>query len=139
MADMNEIITSIITSIATVAITAIIGWVGVVIKNSISALCDTKTKQTIAKAVVNAIEQTIDSTVYTGEYKLGVATEHVQTILKSKGIKISDLELNMLIESAVKEMNEGWTGIKSEILELGEAEYVSDEIDAMYEADGYDD
>lgn len=136
---MNEIITSIIVSVASVALTTIIGWIGVIIKNSISAMCDTKTKQAIAKAVVNAIEQTTDSTVYTGEYKLSIATEHVQTILKSKGIKISDLELRMLIESAVKEMNEGWTGIKNEILELGEPEYVSDEIDAMYEANGYDD
>lgn len=107
-------------------IAGFISWLGLKIKNVISAFCDTKTKIDVAKTVVKAIEQmyvTLD-----GSYKLEIATNNVHTILQSKGIEISEVECRMLIESAVKEVNESWSSIKSEIFDDTTSEF-----DGMFE------
>jgi LL-H family phage holin len=57
----------------------------------------------LANMVVKGIEQTYNH--LNGEEKLNVAKIEIINIAKAKGIKISEKELDMLIESSVKEMN----------------------------------
>ena len=60
----------------------------------------------IVRIVVDAIEQ-----VYIeldGEQKFNIAKQEVIKIMNEKGIKITDLEINSLIESVVKEMNDSF-------------------------------
>lgn len=60
-----------------------------------------KTKKEVVTMVCKAIEKLYPN--YTGEQKLNAAIQNSITILNEKGIKISDLELRMYIESTIKE------------------------------------
>jgi LL-H family phage holin len=64
----------------------------------------------LANIVVGAVEQTYKH--LHGEEKLNLAKIELIKIAKEKGVKISEKELDLLIESSVKEMNKV---IKSEI------------------------
>lgn len=57
----------------------------------------------IANIVVGAVEQTYKH--LHGEEKLNLAKIEVVKMAKDKGLKIGEKELDMLIESSVKEMN----------------------------------
>lgn len=59
--------------------------------------------QEIAKIVVGAVEQTYKH--LHGEEKLNMAKLELIKLAKEKGIKISEKELDLLIEASVKEMN----------------------------------
>jgi hypothetical protein len=91
------------------AIVVIAGCVGMVTKAVMSYL---KKKGVIAKLishkelaniVVGAVEQTYKH--LHGEEKLNLAKIELIKIAKEKGVKISEKELDILIESSVKEMN----------------------------------
>ncbi len=58
----------------------------------------------IIKNAVHAYEQTIEGSGK-GEIKYNLVLESVKHALKEKGITISNDQLNLLIESAVNEMN----------------------------------
>lgn len=64
----------------------------------------------LAKIVVNAVEQTYKH--LHGEEKLNLAKIELLKIAKEKGLKVSEKELDLLIESSVKEMNKA---IKDEL------------------------
>ena len=84
-------------------LTAIAGYVGIVIKNIYHKYVDDKTKKEVVKTCVLAIEQ-----IYTelhGREKLDKCLEYASEILNEKGVFITDIELRLLIESAVKEFN----------------------------------
>ena len=74
-----------------------------VIKNIYHKYVDDKTKKEVVKTCVLAIEQ-----IYTelhGREKLDKCLEYASEILNEKGVFITDIELRLLIESAVKEFN----------------------------------
>jgi LL-H family phage holin len=84
------------------------GCVGIVTKAGMSYL---KNKGVVAKItsnkelasiVVNAVEQTY--TALHGEEKLNLAKIELVKLAKEKGLKITEKELDLLIESSVKEM-----------------------------------
>ncbi|AYP68269.1 holin [Bacillus phage vB_BcoS-136] len=56
------------------------------------------------KVVVNAIEQTYHN--LKGEEKLNVAKIELVKLMQEKGIKISEREIDLLIEAMVKEMKD---------------------------------
>lgn len=95
--------------------TAIAGWfayLGNKLKNAYQEKVNNETAQAVVKDVVQFVEQ-----VYTdlhGKEKLQKAIEQVSTILQNKGIKITETEIMMLIESAVYGLNEGLTNEKQE-------------------------
>jgi len=64
----------------------------------------------IVRIVVNAVDQMYKN--LKGEEKLDLAKLEVLKMAKSKGLNISEKELDLLIESTVKEMNKS---IKNEI------------------------
>ena len=93
-------------------VVAIMGFIGICIKNIIKKLSDDKIKEQVCKTVVKAVEQMYAD--LTGEERYEKAVESVSEMLEEKGIAVTELEVKMLIESAVKEMNInlGKTGAK---------------------------
>ena len=95
-------------------ITAIGGWLAIVIKNLVTKFLNDKTKQEIAKIVVSGIEQCYQA--LDGPAKLEKAIESATEMLNEKGIKVTEVELRMFLESALAEFNkvfEKETGKKS--------------------------
>ena len=65
-----------------------------------------KTKQSVVRTCVKAVEQLYHD--LGGPEKLEKAKKSAVEMLNEKGIPITDLELSMLIESAVSEFNYGF-------------------------------
>ena len=91
------------TTILYAVCTAIAGYLGIVVKQLYTKYVNDKTKQAVAKTVVQAVEQIYKD--LHGEEKLNKALESASEMLAEKGIAITDLELRMLIEAAVAEFN----------------------------------
>ncbi len=91
-------------------VTAIAGFVGAQIKQLYQRYVNDKIKQDVVRTCVKAVEQLYHD--LEGPRKLEKACEGVRRMLEERGIPISDLELEMLIESVVSEFNYGLTGKK---------------------------
>ena len=88
----NEIMGALLTAVAGAAALVFRKWI------------NTKVKREIAETVVEAIEQiyqTLD-----GPAKLEKALEAAATMMRENGIKVSALELRMLLESALGKFND---------------------------------
>lgn len=85
-------------------VTAIGGYLGIVIKNLVTKYLNDKTKRDVAKTVVQAVEQIYKD--LNGEEKLVKAMEAAADMLLDKGINVTVLELRMLLEAAVGEFND---------------------------------
>lgn len=102
---LNQFIQILLPILAT-AITALFTYIGTALKKAYEEKINNETAKTVVTDAVKFVEQ-----VYTdlsGKEKLEKATIQVSEILQSKGIKITPAEINMLIESAVYGLNEGW-------------------------------
>ena len=84
-------------------LTAVLGFIGIAIKQILSKLSADKTKESVVKTCVNAAEQLYKD--LHGEEKLAKVKENIVEMLNEKGISISDIEMDMLIEAAVAEIN----------------------------------
>ena len=84
-------------------ITAIAGYVGIVVKNLVTKYLNDKTKKAVAKSAVQFVEQVYKD--IHGEKKLAEALAAASEMLAQKGITVTDLELRVLIEAAVAEFN----------------------------------
>lgn len=98
---MMELIQNNIIEILATVITAVASFIGVSIKKAYTKYVDTKTKKEIVEATVKYIEQIYKNAMVSNEDKLIKAKEKALEWLNSKGLKISDTELEILIESAV--------------------------------------
>lgn len=99
---INEYGTTILQAI----ITAIAGYVGIVVKKYYTKYINDKTKKSVVNTCVKAVEQLYKD--LHGEDKVNKCIESVSEILAAKGITISSIEIQMMIESAVKEMNDSF-------------------------------
>ena len=102
---LNQFIQILLPILATF-LTGLFTYIG----NRLKKVYEEKVNNETAKAVVEDAVKFVEQ-VYTdldGKSKLQKATEQVAEVLASKGIKISAAEINMLIESAVYGLNEGW-------------------------------
>lgn len=102
-------------------VVAIMGFIGICIKNVIKKISDDKTKQQVCKTVVKAVEQMYSD--LTGTEKYEKAVENITDMLTEKGISATELEVQMLIESCVKEMKENlpdWTKTNSSETEVND-------------------
>ena len=86
------------------AIIALAGYLGILAKDLWTKHINDKTKQQLAGIVVKGIEQCYKD--LNGEEKLEEALGALSEMLNERGIKVTDLELRMLIESAVAEFND---------------------------------
>jgi intergrase/recombinase len=99
---INEYGTTILYAI----LTAVGGYLGIVVKNLYTKYINDKTKEKVAKTVVQAVEQIYKD--LHGEEKLNKALESAAEMLEQKGVAVTELELRMLIEAAVGEFNEAF-------------------------------
>lgn len=99
----GDIIVDALIGLATTALTAITGYVGLKIKAHFEKKEIDKTTEKVIKTVVRAVEQMYKD--LHGEDKLNKAIESASEILMEKGISISSLELRMLIEDTVGAFN----------------------------------
>lgn len=118
----NEFINTYGATILYSILTAIAGYIGIALKNLYTKYVNDKTKKDVVRTCVKAVEQ-----IYTdlhGEDKLNKCIESVSAMLCDKGITITDIEIRMLIEAAVKELNDSFS-------DIGFEEYfLDDEADA---------
>lgn len=84
-------------------ITAIAGYIGIVIKNLCTKYINDKTKAAVAKTAVQFVEQVYKD--LHGDEKLNAALSAASEMLAEKDIFVSDLEMRVLIEAAVSEFN----------------------------------
>ena len=102
-------------------VVAIMGFIGICIKNVIKKISDDKTKEQVCKTVVKAVEQMYAD--LTGDERYEKAVENITDMLTEKGISATELEVQMLIESCVKEMKENlpdWTKTNSSETEVND-------------------
>lgn len=86
---------------------ALAGIVAMVAKNLAAKYLDTDTKRTMAKIVVQFVEQTYKD--LHGEEKLAAALATLSALLAEKKIKATETEMKVLIEAAVAEFNKVFT------------------------------
>ena len=79
-------------------------------KSAYEQKVNTETAKVVVENAVRFVEQVYKD--LHGKEKLEKAVEQVSQILASKGINLSEAEINMLIESAVYGLNEGWFELK---------------------------
>lgn len=100
-------------------VTAVAGYVGIVVKNLCQRYINDKTKRAVAKSAVQFVEQVYKN--IHGEEKLNTALTAASEMLAEKGITVSDLEMRVLIEAAVSEFNDAFNK-PAEIAETTEKE-----------------
>lgn len=98
-----EIINTYGTQILGTLLLALAGVFGMIVKNMAAKYLDTDTKRTLAKVVVQFIEQTYKE--LHGQDKLDAALIVFSEMLEEKGIHATELEMEVLIEAAVAEFN----------------------------------
>ena len=82
---------------------ALAGIFGMIAKNLASKYLDTDTKRTLAKIVVQFVEQVYKD--MHGEEKLNAALDVFNEMLLEKNIHSTELEMKVLLEAAVAEFN----------------------------------
>lgn len=112
---MKEIIIEYLPKILEYVIIIIAG----ILANKAKKLINTDIKKAIVRDTVKYVEQVFRDVH--GTEKLDAAKDKAVALLREKGIKISDEEIIVLIESAVSEMNKNDSAIKRliEALEKG--------------------
>lgn len=95
--NLVAIIMTILTTIAT--------FIGTKIKAIYETKVNDDTKRKVVKTVVNAVEQLYKD--LKGQEKLQKAKENIVAMLNEKGITISELEIEMLIEEVCNSFNKG--------------------------------
>lgn len=115
----KEFLSSYGTTILSTILTAIAGYIGIVIKNAYTKYINDSTKKSVVKTVIQAVEQ-----IYTdlhGEEKYNKAVEAISEMLAEKGISATEFEIKMLIESTVNEFNNSFGNVEiGELLKVEE-------------------
>ena len=107
---IQEIINNFLLPVIAAAVTGLAGFIGVQLKKIYQKHVDDKTKEAVVRTCVKAVEQLYHD--LGGPQKLEKAKDGIQEMLKEKGIAISELEMDLLIESVVSEFNYGFnTGV----------------------------
>ena len=102
---LNQILQIVLPILATF-LTGLFTYIGTRLKKVYEEKVNTETAKAVVEDAVRFVEQVYKD--LHGKEKLEKATAQVAEVLQSKGITISEAEINMLIESAVYGLNEGW-------------------------------
>ena len=100
---MREIIFSTLSTIISAALAGALGYIGLKLKNYVEEKYNLHIKKETAETCVKAVEQLYHD--LQGCEKLERCKTYVLQILAQKGIEITELELDMLIEAAVAQLN----------------------------------
>lgn len=104
---MFELIQPYLLEIVVAILTGVASFIGVKIKDAYVKYVDTKTKKEIVEATVKYVEQLCKTSGLCSTDKKEAAKTKSLEWLNEKGIKISDTELEILIEAAVNGFNNG--------------------------------
>lgn len=115
---MLEAIQPAFMSLLGTVVTCLFGYIGLKAKQVYTKYVDNQVKQDVVNSTVNYVEQVYKN--IHGEEKLQKAKEKVTEILTEQGIKITDADLEMLIESAVYGLNSGWLEVSGTTADLKE-------------------
>lgn len=99
----EELFSAYVIPLIIALLTAFAGFVGAQIKVLYQKHVDDKTKAAVVRTCVKATEQLYHD--LGGPEKLQKAQEGIVQMLNERGIPISELEMNLLIESVVAEFN----------------------------------
>lgn len=99
-----EFIQSNILEIIGTILTGLVAYIVTRVKMKYEEYVNTETKQKIVKTVVNATEQLYKD--LDGSSKLEKAKENIIILLNEKGLSITELEMNMMIEEVVNGFNQ---------------------------------
>lgn len=102
----GEIFATYALPVIAAAVTALAGFLGAQLKGLYQKYINDKTKESVVRTCVKAVEQLYHD--LSGPEKLEKAKDGVVEMLNEKGIPISDLEMNLLIEAVVSEFNYGF-------------------------------
>lgn len=111
---VNQLIDILLPILATF-LTGLFTWIGTKLKAVYEQKVQTETAEAVVKNVVKFIQQTCKD--LDGEAKLKKAISEASTILASKGITLTETEINMLIESAVYGLKEGIVTVEPIMIE----------------------
>ena len=100
------------TQLIYLVVTAIAGYIGIVVKNIYQKYANDQTKKDVVKTVVRGVEQMYKD--LHGEEKFNKALTAASEMLFEKGISITEFELKMLIEAAVAEFNDAFNKTTNE-------------------------
>lgn len=98
----EEFVSTYGTQLIYLIVSAIISFFGVVFKNIFQKFVNDKIKRSVAETCVKAVEQIYAN--LDGPAKLERCIGYMTNMLSEKGITVSELEIRMLIEAAVKEL-----------------------------------
>ena len=109
MTQLNEFMIAFATGFLAVAIGSIVKAVKdyLLRKGGEKAV---KIAEILAKNAVHAVEQVATETGYKGDEKLEQAKVYMISELKKYNVTMTDKELEVFVESAVKQMNDAWKG-----------------------------
>ena len=109
MSQFNELIIAFATGFLAVAVGNIVKAVKEYLlqKGGEKAV---KIAEILAKNAVHAVEQVASETGYKGDEKLEQAKVYMISELKKYNVSMTDKELEVFVESAVKQMNDAWKG-----------------------------
>lgn len=109
MTQFNEIIIAFATGFLAVAVGSIVKAMKdyLLRKGGEKAV---KIAEILAKNAVHAVEQVATETGYKGDEKLEQAKVYMISELKKYNVSMTDKELEVFVESAVKQMNDAWKG-----------------------------
>ena len=102
----GEIFATYALPIIAAAVTALAGFLGAQLKGLYQKHINDKTKESVVRTCVKAVEQLYHD--LGGPEKLEKAKEGIEDMLNEKGIPITELEMNLLIEAVVSEFNYGF-------------------------------
>lgn len=105
-----EVFSAYILPALIAVLTALAGYIGTQIKRLYEKYVNDKVKQDVVRTCVKAAEQLYRD--LSGPEKLEKAKEGIVEMLNEKGIPISKMEMDLLIESVVQEFNQGVKGEK---------------------------
>lgn len=102
----GEIFANYVLPVLAAAVTALAGFLGAQLKGLYQKYINDKTKESVVRTCVKAVEQLYHD--LGGPKKLEKAKEGIEAMLNEKGIPITELEMNLLIEAVVSEFNYGF-------------------------------
>lgn len=107
MSQFNELIIAFATGFLAVAVGNIVKAVKEYLlqKGGEKAV---KIAEILAKNAVHAVEQVATETGYKGDEKLEQAKVYMISELKKYNVSMTDKDLEVFVESAVKQMNDAW-------------------------------
>ena len=109
MQQINEIITNGAVSIAIILLAVAVKAVKEYLVKE-GGEKTVKIAEILAKNAVHAVEQVATETGYKGDEKLEQAKVYMISELKKYNVSMTDKELEVFVESAVKQMNDAWKG-----------------------------